>query len=151
MDDLTVAIPERDIVSPRFLEVTPEAAFAAFADPERLARWWGPKGFTNTMQAFELRPGGRWHILMHAPDGQDFPNRSTFVEVIPGRRVVYDHGDHVFLAVLDFAPEGAGTRLTFVMRFPTAAERDAVAPICIPSNEENLDRLEVELSTTLKR
>jgi uncharacterized protein YndB with AHSA1/START domain len=151
MDDLSITIPERDIVSPRFLKATSEAAFAAFADPERLARWWGPKGFTNTMQAFELRPGGRWHILMHAPDGQNFPNRSTFVEVIPGRRVVYDHGDHVFLAMLDFAPEGDGTRLTFVQRFPTAAERDAVAPICIPGNEENLDRLEAELAQTLKR
>ena len=145
MDDLTVTIPARDIVSPRFLAVTPEAAYAAFADPQRLARWWGPRGFVNTMEVFELRPGGRWHIFMRGPDGQEFPNASTFVEVVPGRRVVYDHGDHVFRAMLDFAPEGTGTRLTFVMRFPTAAARDEVAAICIPSNEENLDRLEAEL------
>jgi len=49
--------------------------------------------------------------------------------------------------MLDFAPEGTGTLLTFLMRFPSAADRDAVAPICIPGNEENLDRLEAELAT----
>ena len=145
MDDLSVPIPERDIVSPRVLAASPEAVYAAFADPKRLERWWGPKGFTNAMQVFELQPGGRWHILMTGPDGQSFPNESKFVEIIPGRRVVYDHGGHVFRAMLDIAPEGDGTRLTFVMRFPTAESRDAVAPICIPSNEENLDRLEAEL------
>ena len=146
MDDLSVTIPERDIVSPRVVDASPEAVYAAFAEPKRLERWWGPKGFTNRMQAFELQPGGRWHILMTGPDGQSFPNESTFVEIIPGRRVVYDHGGHVFRAMLDLTPEGTGTRVTFVMRFPTAAERDAVAPICIPSNEENLDRLEAELA-----
>jgi len=146
MDDLAVTIPERDIVSPRIVDATPEAVYAAFADPQRLERWWGPKGFVNRMQAFELQPGGRWHILMTGPDGQSFPNQSVFEDVIPGRRVVYEHGGHVFRAMLDFAPQGAGTRVTFVMRFPTAADRDAVAPICIPSNEENLDRLEAELA-----
>jgi len=146
MDDLSITIPERDIVSPRLLAVSPEAAYAAFADPDRLARWWGPKGFTNDMEVFELRAGGRWHILMHGPDGQTFPNRSIFVAVIPGRRIVYDHDGHLFRAMLDFAPQGAGTRLTFVQRFPTAEARDAVAAICIPGNEENLDRLEAELA-----
>jgi len=145
MDDLSVTLPERDIVSPRHFAVSAEAAYAAFADPERLARWWGPKGFTNTMQLFELRPGGRWEILMHAPNGENYPNASIFVEIIPGRRVVYDHNGHVFRAMLDFVPEGTGSRVTLTMRFPTAAERDAVAQICIPANEENLDRLEAEL------
>lgn len=145
MDDLSVTFPERDIVSPRHLAVSAAAAYAAFADPERLARWWGPKGFTNTMQLFELRPGGRWEILMHAPNGESYPNASIFVEIIPGCRVVYDHNGHVFRAMLDFVPEGAGCRVTLTMCFPTAAERDAVAAICIPANEENLDRLEAEL------
>lgn len=145
MADLTTTILERDIVSPRHLDVTPEAAFAAFADPVRLARWWGPKGFTNDIQIFELHPGGRWHTLMHSPDGQDYPNQSRFIEIVPGRRIVYDHGGHVFRAMLDFAPEGSGTWLTFVMRFPTAESRDAAAVVCVPSNEENLDRLEAEL------
>lgn len=151
MHDLDTPIPERDIVSPRRLGVSAEAAYAAFADPRRLERWWGPKGFTNTMQVFELRPGGRWHILMHAPDGQDYPNASTFVDVVPGRRVVYDHDGHVFRAWLDFMPEGEGSRVTLTMRFPTAEARDAVAQVCIPGNEENLDRLEAELAREASR
>jgi uncharacterized protein YndB with AHSA1/START domain len=138
--------PDCEIVSSRLLSVAPAEAFAAFADPARLERWWGPKGFANTMQRFDFRAGGDWHILMHAPDGADYPNQSVFIEVTEPSRIVYDHGGHVFIGTLDYAAEGTGTRLTFTMRFPTPAERDQVAPVCIPANEENFDRLEAELA-----
>lgn len=136
---------DRDIVSSRLLSVMPAEAFAAFADPVRLARWWGPKGFTNTISAFEFRTGGRWDILMHSPDGRSFPNASTFVEVTAPSRIVYDNKGH-YVGSFSFVSDGAGTRLDFVMTFGTQAERDAVAPVCIPSNEENFDRLEAELA-----
>ena len=39
----------------------PEVVFAAFEE-ERLARWWGPDGFTNTFHEFSFTPGGRWSL-----------------------------------------------------------------------------------------
>jgi uncharacterized protein YndB with AHSA1/START domain len=43
----------------RVLPYPPEEVFEAFTRPDRLARWWGPRGFTNTSEAFEFTPGGR--------------------------------------------------------------------------------------------
>lgn len=50
---------DREILTVREFDAPRERVFEAFTDPARLARWWGPKGFTNTFQEFDLRPGGR--------------------------------------------------------------------------------------------
>lgn len=50
------------IVNTRHLRAPRAQVSAAFADPQRLPRWWGPKGFTNKFSAFEFRPGGRWQF-----------------------------------------------------------------------------------------
>ena len=54
------ADPDTVVRTGRLLPATPRAVFAAFEEPDRLARWWGPSGFTNTFECFEFRPGGRW-------------------------------------------------------------------------------------------
>ena len=48
-------------------------------------------GFTNTIEEFDLRPGGTWRLVMHGPDWTDYHNVSGFVEVVPAERIVYDH------------------------------------------------------------
>jgi uncharacterized protein YndB with AHSA1/START domain len=42
--------------------------FAAFEQPDQLARWWGPKDFTKTFGQFEFKPGGRWVFVMRGPN-----------------------------------------------------------------------------------
>lgn len=79
---------EGEIVSARVFHAPRAAVFGAFADPDRLARWWGPKGFANTFQVFDFRPGGTWRFVMHAPDGTDYPLTKEFVEVADGERIV---------------------------------------------------------------
>lgn len=63
-----------------------EEVFAAFTDPERLARWWGPSGFTNTFHTFEFETGGRWVYTMHSPNGGNPENESVF-ELVEPRKV----------------------------------------------------------------
>ena len=75
----------------RVIPASPDAVFDAFRDPARLARWWGPDGFTNTFEVFEFRPGGRWSFAMHGPNGATYPNESEFASVVPGREVVVRH------------------------------------------------------------
>src|SRR5262245_64576765 len=69
----------------------PERVFDAFAQPEVLARWWGPGGFTSTFEVFEFRPGGRWKFVMHGPDGSNHPNESVFLELDGPSRLVVQH------------------------------------------------------------
>ena len=60
--------------STRNLHATPAAVFAAIGDPARLAKWWGPDGFTNRFEVFEFWPGGRWVFDMIGADGRVYPN-----------------------------------------------------------------------------
>lgn len=138
-----------EIVSTRQFSQPPEALFAAFADPARLARWWGPAGFRNSFDLFEFRAGGRWHFTMHGPDGKDYPNRSVFHSVEAPGRIVLEHvnAPH-FHMTLTFSLQGGGTLLTWRMRFDDVATRDAVARYAVPANEENFDRLQAELGLT---
>jgi uncharacterized protein YndB with AHSA1/START domain len=48
--------------SSREIPASPDEIFAAFTDPQRLARWWGPAGFTNTFHVCEFQRGGRWEF-----------------------------------------------------------------------------------------
>src|SRR4051812_27530583 len=82
---------DREFVHSRLIDAPQERVFQAFADPARLARWWGPNGFTSTFEVFEFRAGGMWRFVMHGPDGTDYPNESVFVEVAACERVVFEH------------------------------------------------------------
>jgi len=139
---------ERELATSRLLEAPIERVFAAFRDPARLARWWGPKGFRNTFHEFDLKPGGRWLFVMHGPDGRDYPNESVFVEVKPPKRVVFKHvSSPRFEMTITFEDERGRTRVGWRQLFETAAERSRVAKFAEVANEQNLDRLAAVLLT----
>ena len=54
---------DREIVSTRVFDAPRERVWEVFRDPERLKQWWGPKGFTNTIQS-SIWPGGKWRLIM---------------------------------------------------------------------------------------
>ena len=136
----------RDIVTTRVIAATPEQIFRAYEQPERLARWWGPNGFTSTFEHFQFRVGGEWKFMFHGPDGTNYPNHCAWREIERPARIVLEHlGGHHFVLTMTLVPAAGGTRIAWQQRFDTPAERDRLAPVCVPSNEQNLDRLEAEL------
>lgn len=130
----------------RYLAAAPADVFAAIHDAERLARWWGPDGFSNRFEVFEFRPGGRWIFSMIGPDGAIYPNESVFSVIDVDRRLVIRHlcQPHFELSITLEAVDG-GTRLHWEQVFSDAAVARAVAHIVEPANEQNLDRLSIEL------
>ncbi len=138
---------DRTVITSRHLAATPMEIFRAFVAPERLARWWGPKGFRNTFELFEPRVGGRWRFVMHGPNGADYQNESRFEVLDPGARVVIRHvAKPTYTLTVTLAAEGGGTRLTWAQAFDEARVLRSIEHIVVPSNEENLDRLEAELA-----
>ncbi|RAV19388.1 SRPBCC family protein [Paenibacillus contaminans] len=136
-----MTIGENEIVSEREFDFPRELAFQAWTTPELLARWWGPKGFTNTFHECEIKPGGTWRLIMHGPDGTDYPNHSVFVEIVPLERVVLDHlSGHEFRITAVFEDLGGRTRVTFRQLFKDIAEFEKVKAFCSEANEQNLDR-----------
>lgn len=136
----------RAFIHTRLIDAPRDQVFSAFSEPARLARWWGPTGFSSTFECFELRPGGLWRFTLHGPDGADYPNESVFSEVSVPQRVVFDHiGGHHFEMSLAFEAQGSKTLVHWRQVFDTVEERERIAPIVREANEQNLDRLEAEV------
>jgi uncharacterized protein YndB with AHSA1/START domain len=150
-DDARISVPSDvpEISGTRLFDAPRALVFDAFAAPDRLARWFGPKGISLTTQAFEFAPGGVWRFVMHGPDGRDYENKIVFREIQRPERIAYVHpGDDDADPVrkettISFSQEGEKTRIDWRMRFPTLVERDRAEReygVAI-GLAENLDRL----------
>ncbi|HEV8580761.1 MAG TPA: SRPBCC family protein [Thermoanaerobaculia bacterium] len=123
---------DREIVATRVFDAPRELVFKMWTDPEHIVQWWGPKGFTTTTYAADVRPGGVWRFVMHGPDGTDYQNRIVFLEIVEPERLVYKHDPDKetepvsFEVTVTFAEEGGKTRITVRMLFPSATARDYV-------------------------
>ena len=130
----------------REIPATPDQVFAAFSDPARLARWWGPAGFTNSFELCEFKVGGRWKFVMHGPNGEDYKNESVFEEIVPPSRVVFHHvSGPKYRMVITLAPTAKGTLVTWSQTFESAEVAERIEKIVGPANEENLDRWTAEV------
>lgn len=132
-----------EVVNRRVFHVPAARVFAAFADADQLAQWWGPDGFTNTFEHCDFSPGGEWRYTMHGPNGADFFNVSEFVDIVPDARVVIDHlrPMHRFTLTITLDERESKTTLVWRQRFATEAEFAEIREFLFHANEQNLDRL----------
>lgn len=121
---------ENEIVVERELDAPRAMVWRAWTDPDRLAKWWGPIGFTTTTADHEFVTGGRWRFTMHGPDGRDYENLITFEEIVEPEVLRYRHGgaDDVepvnFSVLVRFEAVGEKrTKLTMRMRFASDEAR----------------------------
>jgi uncharacterized protein YndB with AHSA1/START domain len=132
----------------RYFPHSVPVVFAAIREPERLARWWGPKGFSNQFEVFEFRKGGRWVFDMIGPDGTRYANESVFAQIDADRQVVIDHTcAPLFRLTITLEPEGEGTRVHWLQVFDDVSFAQAMKHILEPANAQNLDRWGAELGT----
>lgn len=145
---------EPTIVVTRLVDAPRELVWQAWTEPKHIAQWWGPNGFTNTIQAMEVKPGGVWRFVMHGPDGTDWPNKIVYREVVRPERLVYDHSGegandpHRFHVTVTFADQGGKTRITMASLFPSLDARNAVLKFgAVEGGAQTLDRLANYLPT----
>jgi uncharacterized protein YndB with AHSA1/START domain len=128
----------------RVFDAPRETVFRAFVEPERVRVWWGPNGFTTTTHEMDVRPGGHWRLIMHGPDGTDYPNEIVYREIETPERLTYRHGPTPgFDVTIAFEDLAGKTRLTMESLFDTAAEREAVVREyhAIEGAEQEMERL----------
>jgi uncharacterized protein YndB with AHSA1/START domain len=110
---------EREIT----IDAPPDAVFRLLTDPVQYVRWKGK------LAELEPRPGGKFRVEFASTKGIA---AGKFVEVVPGRRVVFTWGwegnEHIppgmSTVEIDLVPEGSGTRLRLVHR---GLPEDAIA------------------------
>ena len=142
MDPVATRTDSRSKVIP----ASTAAIYAAISDPARMARWWGPAGFTNTIHDFQFRSGGSWLLTMHGPDGKDYPNESRFARIVPERLVEIEHlSGHHFVLTIELLERDAGTLVAWQQVFDTADHYRKLATVVAIANEQNLERLAAEV------
>ena len=124
----TVATSDREIVLSRVFDAPRTLVWQAYTDAERLAHWWGPRGFTTRTTRIDVKPGSDWRFVMIGPDGHEYENRIVYLEVAEPERLRYRHAGDAetepvnFEVLVTFEPEGdAGeqTRVTMRSIFPS--------------------------------
>lgn len=140
--------PDCEIVSSRIVNTAREIVFTAWTDPNHLKNWWGPAGFTNTFNEFDLRPGGKWRFTMHGPDKGNYPNECEFIKIERPALIAWQRISKPIFQVLATFEEVPGnkTRVVFKMLFTSAEECAKLKKFVVDKNEENFDRLENELT-----
>lgn len=156
-----------DLELTRLFDAPRALVYRAWTDDHMMSQWWGPQGFAATVR-MDARTGGRFELVMHGPDGVDYPITGAFLDVVLNERLVMemhldDHPQnwHDYLAELftkaggegreptrtivtrvTFADEAGGTRLKVVQSFPTAADRAAFSAAGnVEGSAQALDKL----------
>jgi uncharacterized protein YndB with AHSA1/START domain len=116
----------------RLIPSPPELLFALFTEPASLVQWWAPDGYAASIDALEVRPGGRWRILLRGADGW-IAASGAYRIVEPPRRLVFSWAwedaagirGHETEIVVTFEPAPGGTRLVLVQQhFDNEQTRD---------------------------
>ncbi|MCR4379362.1 MAG: SRPBCC domain-containing protein [Rhodospirillales bacterium] len=130
----------------KMLSASPSEVFAAISDSARVARWWGPAGFTNSIHQFEFCPGGKWLLTMHGPDGKDYPNEGRFTRIEVDKVFEVEHlSEHHFLLTIELQPKAGGTEVKWRQTFDTIEHYQHIAEFVAAANEQNLERLAAEV------
>jgi uncharacterized protein YndB with AHSA1/START domain len=140
--------PQGELVLTRIFDAPRELVFKVWTDPKCIPLWWGPHGFTTTVQAMDVRAGGAWRFTMRGPDGNDYPFVGEYVEVQAPERIVFvgqihaASGHDVWTEIL-FADEEGKTKVTVHQVFAMQSAATRGAPI---GWSQQLDRLETYLA-----
>lgn len=128
----------------RTLKAPIALAWEVWTRPEHIVKWWGPHGFTTTMHTMDVREGGEWTFTMHGPDGRNYPNRSVYLEIVPFRKIVYEHFNPHFVATVLFEADGEVTHIDWSGVFDTEEifEHINKAHHAREGQKQNVERME---------
>lgn len=144
------------LITTREMDAQLSRVWDAWNDPDLIAKWWGPAGFHSTVKELDVREGGRFEVIMHGPDGTDYPNVYVFDRVEELKQLVYTNlgseqfGLAPFQSVVDLEAVGNKTRVVLKARFASAEDkRKHVEEFnAIEGSRQLLERLEEQAKRT---
>jgi uncharacterized protein YndB with AHSA1/START domain len=130
-DSLTA---DRELTVSRVIDAPRLLVFKAWTEPEQIARWWGPKGYSTVEYQMDVRPGGAYWFVMRSPEGTDHRKRVMYREIVAPERIVFTFAwedadgrlGHELLVTVTLEELGSRTRLTLHQSmFETVGGRDS--------------------------
>lgn len=143
----------RELRITKTLKAPIELVWEVWTNPDHIANWWGPNGFTNTIHTMDVNEGGEWTLTMHGPDGTNYPNRSIYREIIPLKKIVFEHFNPHFITTVLFEANGNETIMDWTGLFDSAEMLDIVikAHRAKEGQKENVEKLELYLANLLNK
>jgi uncharacterized protein YndB with AHSA1/START domain len=106
---------DRELVLARIIDATPEQVYRVWTTPERFPEWFCPKPWRAEAAKQNLRAGGASETIMYGPDGEVFPNHGVYLEVVPGKKLVFTDA-----YTEGWVPAADGGMMTAVLTFEPA-------------------------------
>ena len=143
-----------ELVFERVFDAPRDLVWKVLTDPERVTNWWGPHGYTTTVEEMDVRPGGRWRWINHTTGGEDAPFKGEYLEVEPPERMVQTQifdvpgfDDKAAINTLTLEDLDGRTRLVARSRFPSVEDLEgALATGMIGGALDTYDRLASEIA-----
>ncbi len=80
---------QHELVFTRHIAAPRAAVWRCWTEPELLKQWFTPRPWTTPVVETDLRAGGASYFLFRGPNGEEFPNRGVYLEVVPQQRLVF--------------------------------------------------------------
>ncbi len=148
--NVTTDFGKRTVEITRVFDAPRDLVWRAWTDPGMVAQWFGPSCFTSSVPIWDLRVGGELRIVMHGPDGNDYPMKGVFLEIVPPERLMFSNiavdaeGTHLLegTTTLVLSESGGRTTLSLVSH---AVGRVPIAPQMLAGMEtgwtQSIDKL----------
>ncbi len=114
----------------RQLKAKPDKVYAAWTDPEKILKWFGPDKIAVLSAEADARLGGRFRIVMLGADGEEHDVSGTYLAVMPNEKLVFTWAwrstpERQSLVTVLIKPDGTGSMLTLIHeQFFDEAARD---------------------------
>jgi uncharacterized protein YndB with AHSA1/START domain len=73
----------------RLIAAPRAVVWRCWTEPELIKQWFTPRPWTSPVVEIDLRPGGASYMLFRGPNGEEFPNRGVYLEIVPQQRLVF--------------------------------------------------------------
>ena len=168
VEEASIEMPsEQTFAISRLINAPRALVFKAWTDPKHLAQWWGPDKFTVPVCEMDVRPGGSYRIVMRSPEGEEYPLKGVYRDIIQPERLMltenweehpakwqdlllkYGAGkaSNEALDLVTFEDRSGKTLLTIKTLFDSVTVRDAMVKMGMTEGwAQSLDRLEKYLA-----
>ena len=79
----------RDLILSLTLAAPRTKVWRCLTEPDLLRQWFAPAPWRVGPLSVDVRPGGRFDMTMHGPDGESFASRGVYLEAVAPSRLVF--------------------------------------------------------------
>lgn len=120
-----MAEPAHELTLSRLIAAPRAIVWRCWTEPDLIKQWYTPRPWTTPVVEVDVRAGGTSYMLFRGPEGQEFPNRGVYLEVVPEERLVFTDAyveawvpsaEPFMTAIVRFSDEDGGTRYEAFVR-----------------------------------